>query len=284
MLTQYAIMMFAPSEDQQPLAYFRGYPLYATHVVMIFFAATMLICTVIGNEALIAVEGALGFSSELVYHGQVWRIFTYGLINPPTLGFAFSMVVLVWFGRDVEQFLGRRIFLTFYGVLYLLIPLTFTALGFWRKFALAGQPGTFGIFIAFATLYPGALLFFRIQAMWWAIGGVVIGTLISFYNRDFIGLIAFLLPVAFAHFFVRYEQGRLTLPQIPMPSLRRKPKLRVLPNPNLDSDEDPDEPMAEVDALLDKIAKSGLASLTEQERKRLEKAREDLMKRESPRR
>jgi hypothetical protein len=49
------------------------------------------------------------------------------------------------------------------------------------------------------------------------------------------------------------------------------------------SEEEEDEPTSEVDALLDKIAKSGIGSLTAKERKRLEKAREDLMKRESPR-
>ena len=42
-------MMFAPSEDQQPLTYLRGYPLYATHVLVLFFTATMLVCTIIGG-------------------------------------------------------------------------------------------------------------------------------------------------------------------------------------------------------------------------------------------
>ena len=37
--------------------------------------------------------------------------------------------------------------------------------------------------------------------------------------------------------------------------------------------------MAEVDALLDKIAVSGIGSLTPKERAKLEAAREDLMKR-----
>lgn len=277
-------MMFAPSEDQQPLTYLRGYPLYATHVLVLFFTATMLICTLIGMEGMRALTGVLGYDSSLVYQGHIWRVLTYGLVNPPSFGFVFGMVMMVWFGREVERFFGRRVFLKFYGMLYLVTPLVFTILGFLRPFQFIGESGSLGLFIAFATLYPGALMIFGIPAMWWAIGLVVIQTLMLFFARDLIGLTAFLLPVAFAHFFVRYEQGQLTLPEIPVPSLRRKPKLRVLPNPNLDPDEDRDEPMAEVDALLDKIAKSGLASLTDQERKRLEKAREDLMKRESPKR
>ena len=45
-----------------------------------------------------------------------------------------------------------------------------------------------------------------------------------------------------------------------------------------------DATMAEVDALLDKIAKSGIASLTPKERAKLEAAREGLMKRSAGRR
>jgi hypothetical protein len=68
---------------------------------------------------------------------------------------------------------------------------------------------------------------------------------------------------------------------------RRRPKLRVLP----DLPASPPKPvapprterevatMAEVDALLDKIAVSGIGSLTPKERAKLEAAREDLMKR-----
>jgi hypothetical protein len=41
--------------------------------------------------------------------------------------------------------------------------------------------------------------------------------------------------------------------------------------------------MTEIDALLDKIAHSGLSSLTAKERARLEAARADLLKRESGR-
>jgi hypothetical protein len=41
--------------------------------------------------------------------------------------------------------------------------------------------------------------------------------------------------------------------------------------------------MAEVDALLDKIAQSGISSLTAKERAKLDAARADLLKRESGR-
>jgi hypothetical protein len=41
-----------------------------------------------------------------------------------------------------------------------------------------------------------------------------------------------------------------------------------------------DEPPSELDVLLDKIAKSGMGSLTPKERTQLEKAREALMRKD----
>ena len=75
----------------------------------------------------------LEFDSRFVLAGgQVWRFFTYGFWNVPSLNFVIDMVMLVWFGFDLERFFGRKIFLRFYGVLYLLQPLTYTLLGFIR--------------------------------------------------------------------------------------------------------------------------------------------------------
>jgi hypothetical protein len=89
----------------------------------------------------------------------------------------------------------------------------------------------------------------------------------------------------FAYAFVRYEQGHLTLPKIGL--WRRKPKLRVLPDPQpripAGAQRPKTDSMTEIDALLDKIAHSGLSSLTAKERARLEAARADLLKRESGR-
>ena len=66
---------------------------------------------------------------------------------------------------------------------------------------------------------------------------------------------------------------------------QRKPKLRVLPTPAPRERfrrevGDDDDAMGEVDALLDKIAQSGMASLTPRERAKLEEARAALMKKD----
>jgi membrane associated rhomboid family serine protease len=276
-------MMFAPSEDQQPLTYFRGYPVYATHAIVGFYVVTMLVCTLAGPGGSEAMIRALGYNSQLVHSGEVWRVFTYGLVNLPSLSFVIDMVMIVWFGRELERFFGRVVFLKFYGMLYLCVPLLFTLLGLIRPMSQVGQTGGLAIFVAFATLYPNAMMIFNILAKWFAAVILAIYTLMFLFARDFVGLAALWGPVSFAYGFVRYQQGRFTLPSIPLPSFRKRPKLRVVREAELEREAELDEPMAEMDALLDKIAKGGINSLSSSERQRLEKAREALLKRETRR-
>jgi len=281
-------MMFEQNEDHKPVMWLRGYPVYATHVIVGIYVISMIITTAAGPVGMNAMAGFMGFSSELVLSGQVWRAVTYGLVNPPSLGFVVDMLLLAWFGRELERFFGRKIFLRLYGTIYLLSPLVYTLLGFIRPTSFYGATGGLAVFIAFATLYPSAAIFFFLTAQIIAFVLVGVYTLTSLYARDMVGLTALWVMVGFAFAFVRYEQGRLHLPQIRLPSFKRRPKLRVLPNPipraEQVDEEDQDESMTEVDVLLDKIAKSGIGSLTAKERQRLEKAREELMKRETPRR
>jgi hypothetical protein len=67
----------------------------------------------------------------------------------------------------------------------------------------------------------------------------------------------------------------------------RSPKLRVLPDIDsrkaASSKDSHVSSMSEIDALLDKIAQSGISSLTAKERAKLDAARAELLKRESGR-
>lgn len=272
--------MFAPSEDQQPLTYFRGYAIYATHAIVAAFIVTMIVCTVAGPGGSDALILSLGYYSSRVYDGEIWRLFTYGLVNLPSLWFAIDMLMIVWFGRELERFFGRSVFLRFYGMLYLFVPVLFTLLGFIRPMSLVGQTGGLALFIGFATLYPDAMMLFNIAAKWVAAAILAIYSMMLLFSRDMVGLAALWGPAGFAYGFVRYQQGRFTLPSVSLPSLRKQPKFHVVRDPEPRRERPIDEPMAEVDALLDKIAKGGIGSLTPAERERLEKARERLINRE----
>lgn len=268
------------SHDHTPVLWLRGYPVYAAHFIVLVYVASMFITTTMNLFGAGPLLEWLPFMSTQVLHGQVWRVVTYGLVNPPSLDFVFDMLMIAWFGRDVERALGRRSFLWLYGGIYLATPVLFTAIGLWLPMTRVGETGALALFVAFAAFYPDALMMFNLLAKWAALILVGIFTLMALNYHDWRGLISLWATCGCAFAFVRHHQGHLELPRFNF--WRRSPKLRVLPDLPVK------KPvafrglkaasMAEVDALLDKIAASGFASLTVAERARLESARAELLK------
>ena len=277
--------VYESSEDHQPVTWVKGYPVYAAHLVVVGFVVSMLATTLVLAFNVAGALAWLQFSSGAVLRGEIWRVLTYGLVNPPSLGFAIDMAMIGWFGREVERMYGRRSFLSLYGCLYLVTPLLFTVLGRWLPAQLSGESGAFALFVAFAAIYPNVPMFFNLVAKWVAAILVGLYTLMALSGRNWTELISLWATVGFAFAFVRRKQGRLELPAGGW--WPRKPRLRVLPE--LKPEPKPVAPVragaaersatSEVDALLDKIAQSGIGSLTAKERARLESARAELLKR-----
>jgi len=274
---------YGASDEHQPVTWLRGYPLYAAHFIVAGFVGSMILTAIAMAAGAHSLLGSLRFSSEAVLRGEVWRVLSYGFVNPPSLWFAIDMLMIVWFGRELEKFFGRKVFLTFFACLYLLSPLLLTLIGLRQPTSLSGETGAFALFVAFATLHPGAMMFFNLLAKWVALILVGLYSLMAISNRDLVGLMTLWATTGFAYAFVRHQQGHFALPSF---RFRRKPALRVLPD--LETAKvavaPVDPSMAEVDALLDKIAKSGIGSLTAKERARLDAARDDLLKKTSGRR
>jgi hypothetical protein len=198
------------------------------------------------------------------------------------------MLMLVWFGRELERTFGMRLYGYLYGGIYLIPSVVLTIIGFFQPATNLGQPGALAVFAAFATHFPGVPVFYVLLAKWAALILVGIFSLMHLAARDWTSLIVLWSTCGYAHLFVRIQQGRISLPTIRL--WRRKPKLRVLPDlpakkvvPAVRANPE-DATMAEIDALLDKIATTGISSLSPKERARLEAAREGLMKRDAGRR
>ena len=278
---------FASDDEDvhQPVMWWRGHAIYAAHFIVVVYVASMLVTTLLDFFRIGLHFVWLPFHSTQVLHGQVWRLFTYGLVNPPSIDFVIQMLLIAWFGRDVERHFGRRTFLRFYAAIYLITPVLFTLIGVWLPLERAGVTGSFALFVAFATIYPGALMMFNLLAKWAALILVGIMTLMALDGHNWQALISLWATCSFAYVFVRHQQGLLDLPSFRF--FRRKPNLRVLPdlkpsNPPSPKKQ-PDASMAEIDALLDKIARSGLSSLTAKERAKLEKGREDILRKDAGR-
>jgi hypothetical protein len=271
---------YSSAEDNLPVAWVRGYPLYAAHLVVAAFVASMLATAIFMSVGATAWFGWAALDGPRVLRGEVWRMATYGLINPPSLLFAFDMVMIMMFGREIERFFGRRRFLGLCGCLYLIAPALYTAASPWYPARLQGETGAFALFIAFATLYPDAVMLFGILAKWAALSLVGLFAVMALAYHDWLGGAALLASSAFAHLAVRHLRGMLELPRLPW----RRPRFRVIQGGRAEAPA-PREPavMAEVDALLDKIAQSGISSLTKDERERLDSARRRLAQRDRAR-
>ena len=267
---------YGSSEEHQPLLWVRGYPVYAAHAIVAVYVLGMLAATI----AMGSLQSVLPFSSGRVLKGEIWRIFTYGILNRPSLWFAIDMVMIAWFGRELEKYLGRAKFLLLYAAVYLAVPLVLTAVGLRRPMFLSGNTVAFPLFIAFATLYPNVTFFFNLLAKWVAAILVAIYTLMAISDRDLVGLISMWTAVTVAYAFVRYEQGHLTLPAFTSSSAEphESAPARISRTSSSRNGLSVAE-MAEVDALLDKIAQSGIHSLTAAERAKLDNAREEISRR-----
>ncbi|MEO7932894.1 MAG: rhomboid family intramembrane serine protease [Chthoniobacterales bacterium] len=269
------------SDDYIPLAVVGKFPIYATELLVGIHVFTMVVFALwAGISGLPMGSTTLDFYTAyspafIVEKLQVWRLVSYSIQNYPSLGFALGMLMLWWFGREVEKFYGRRNFLISYAVLILAPAL----IGLLFHFPLQGpSEAHFAIFIMFAATYPGVLLLFNIQAKWMAWVYIGIFTLIHLANRNLSGLALLWLMAFLGYGLTRYLGRSEWLPeglQGMLPSFG-KPAFTVV------RDEPPaertDDPVSSIDPILEKIARSGLSSLSAKEHAALKAASGELQK------
>ncbi|MFZ4765354.1 MAG: DUF6576 domain-containing protein, partial [Roseimicrobium sp.] len=146
-------------------------------------------------------------------------------------------------------------------------------------------PIGFGLFLAFATLYPHAkisLLICNVDAWILAAIFVGVGALGNLAERDWVGLLVLAGQVLVAHGYTRYEQGIWTLPKllkrVKRPATVGKSKSNIIRGSSAAWANTPPAapPELDVDAILEKIHRSGLQSLTAAEKSALEQASQGL--------
>lgn len=269
------------TRDNQPLGNFRGLPIYLT---------TLLVAAIVVGLIFSAIAGAgnafalFGFIPALFWqHGQVWRLVSYLIVDQVSFFTIFNLLFLYSFGRDCEQEMGRGRYAVFLGLLVLTPALIATLL--WLAGLGGGVSGSIhlamGLVIAFATMYPNVTWWAEIPVKFVAIGCVFLAAVGHLSQRDQIGLGSTLATCAVSYGYIRGIRAgifsSLSLPEL----FRRKPKLRVLEGGDQSRKAKPVAgATGDVDALLDKIARDGLHSLTAAERARLEAAREQLLKKD----
>jgi membrane associated rhomboid family serine protease len=252
-----------------------SFPVYASTVLAALHGATMVLTALALGFRAEGLLQSLQFSSRAVLdHFAIWQIVTYAFVHPPEILFLLEIYLLVVFGREIESFLGRSAFLKLYATLLVLPPLVLSVAGLagFSSIYSGSSALHFGVFVAFATLYPSAEIFFRIQARWMALALVSISALQCLAYSRTAGLTVLLLDAATAFlatmFFVHGWSFSI-------PSFRGHPHLRVF-----EADKKREEPLASIDSILEKISRSGMASLSAKERGRLEQARAALLEKD----
>ncbi len=233
-----------------------------------------------------------GLSREGIAHGRVWQFLTYQFLHAAPWPFHVlgNCIALYFFGRTVEETLGTRRFLAMYftgGVAGGLLQLGLVML--LRPHESAGMvgasAGVMALIAAFCRLYPEreacfviyffpitlrAKMFLKIVA-----GFAVLGAILPWNNvahaAHLGGLGVGYLTVEMLDpdgAWIRWRNSRAAGRRKPAARKIREP--RPAPEPSLASIGD------DVDAILDKIGKDGIHSLTEAERRTLEAARKKI--------
>lgn len=250
-----------------------------------------------------SVLGDLVLAPGLVRDGEVWRMFTWPLVNSPEIWTVITLAIFWYFGGMLEAEVGRNRFLAFVGYLTILPAILAVALNTddLNSFGMYGLDLVeLGVFLAFVASYPFVRFFFGVPG--WAIGAVIVVLQFLQYTGDRrTGMVLVLLAVvAIALLGARalgLAEDLQWVPVLPVPGLaqrsarpRRSRKggrrgqggvvagpwtrpegqtptaVRSMPQPPSPA---ASLDQAELDDLLDKISANGMDALSGDEKRRL---------------
>jgi membrane associated rhomboid family serine protease len=276
----------------------------ATVVLLMVNVVAFIVQSAVERFSNIPTNEWFALSVEGLRHGYVWQLLTYQFMHGGWLHLLLNCWAIYLFGREVEETLGRNIFLTLYftsGVIGgLFQALAGVLLG--SRFAVpvvGASAGAFGLVAAYAALYPERplmlLLFFIIPVSMRAKFLLLFSALLTvaglLFPMDNIAHAAHLGGMLTGIVFVRYaiywhwHWPRLSrTPSNPLRSLVKTPHRAATAWSQTNAPAEEDLPADEflskaVDPILDKISAHGIQSLTERERRILEAAREKMVRR-----
>ncbi len=294
---------FNPRGDE-PLFTLGECPIRFITLLVAFHSAAMILAALFSASGHGAWLETLTYSSTAVAHGQIWRLVTYAFVAQPDIFFLLEMLMLYYFGKEVESGLGWPRFAVLYGGLILIGPLLLQAFGY------AGIPQTlmgaqvvnFAVFAAFVTMHPGAQFFFGVAARWVFLSLLAIQSLqlLSSQPTQMLALISSSLMAivlmrragfeeplfgwAFQWSLPQFRKvqarfsvisGGLSSPDRFTGSLSKKP-----PSEKTSLTATVRDPEQEMDRLLEKISSKGMESLSADERTALEQARQAILQRD----
>jgi membrane associated rhomboid family serine protease len=260
--------------------------------VVVFVAQIM---TRAGQNFLGPVTGALILDPDAVLDGQVWRLLTYAFLHDPSYPWHIivNMLCLWWFGSDIEQHYGSREFLALYLVSALLGGVAFQLWAMAQgglQYCLGASGAITAVLVLTACHFPTRviLVMFLLPVPIWLFVVFQVGhDAYYFLSRQAtrVAVVVHLAGAAFAFAYYKLNWRLLGW----LPELRRRLSRAHRPNLRVYRPEEK-EPVAvaaaktplemdehleaKLDAVLEKVGKSGEESLNEAERRILLRASE----------
>lgn len=275
--------------DDTPTGSHTGQHTMITKIIVATAAIFVLNMFIAGRDSWIMYGMASG-AADLWTPLYWWRFLTAGFAHDPEsiMHILFNMFGLFMLGRSVEEAYGPKEFLRFYLVTIVLgslaqagIAYAWNPQGPWPR-CLGASGALTGVVVLFICNFPKQTLLFLfvIPMPAWVFGLIFIGINLlgvggvylpidgDFESASRVAYDVHLVGAAFgaAYFYFGWNLGRL-LPGggLSLRALKPKPKLRVH-DPGVDYEEKD----LKADALLDKVKRNGMDSLTSRERKILE--------------
>lgn len=213
-----------------------------------------------------------------LHNWELWRLATYLFVhdlNPPYFHILINMLLLWMFGTPLVEAMGERKFWWFYlstGVFSGLCSLVFYTVTNNPTTVIGASGAIFGLMFAFAKFFPTQqfLIFFLfpVQARYAVlIFGAV--ELISITSNDRIAHMAHLGGALYAWLYFTFEnRGAMALARW------KNRKVERTQRAVRQSEEEVGQLMVDIDPILKKISRTGMGSLTKEEKDLLEKASE----------
>jgi membrane associated rhomboid family serine protease len=284
----------------------------ATVVLVIAIIVAFVVQQVLQKTSSFQIDKYLALSLSGLKQGYVWQLLSFQFLHAGWLHLAGNCITIFLLGRPVEEALGRKSFLTLYftsgiigGLCQTLAGILANAVGlhdhalYFSGPVVGASAGAFGLTAAFALLFPDqVLLLFMVipvpakYLLWLSIviagWGVAVPwkSLLGEHVADAAHLGGILAGVIFVKYAVHWHFQWPQLNRRARPPIRRLVKVHSQ-KPGwgrdkavVEEDLPPEEFLSkEVDPILDKISAQGIQSLTDRERRILEKARSKMRKR-----
>ncbi len=312
-------MFLSSSDHHEPLFWLGGRAIRTVPLLLgLYIFATVAVALLMATAHQDIVQ-LFVYNSNAVAHGEVWRLLSYTFINGPSVWFALEMGMFFFFGRLIEIGIGSKSFALFYGGLVILQGVLFQVADLFGQSSEAHgiEMISMALFAAFAAMVPSAPFFFGIAARWMLLLLIGISELQLLAEKQWLSMIQLCCLSGAAifymkksgyreplYFFSSDQLKKLMKPVLPKPMALPLPTTAkedhrftgstiVATMPTADKKRVADVPlsrlqvenkknisMLHVDQLLDKINATGLNSLTEQEKAKLEAARAALLERD----